>query len=46
MSRQEIMNTRFGEMQDLISCLSVYRGVADLKAKKTGMSVEDAMAME
>ena len=30
MTRQEIMMTRYGEMLDLISCLSVYNGSARL----------------
>ena len=28
MSRREILVTRFGEMQDMIACLSVYDGSA------------------
>lgn len=28
MSRREILATRFGEMQDMIACLSIYDGSA------------------
>lgn len=33
MGRQEIMNTRYGEMLDMIACLSIYEGTA-LPAKE------------
>lgn len=32
MSRREILATRFGEMQDMIACLSIYDGSALPKA--------------
>ena len=43
MSTQEIMNTRLGEMTDMISCLSVYEGGAELKKPK--MTYEEVMRM-
>lgn len=35
MTRAETMNTRFGEMLDMISCLAIYNGGAEEKVKKT-----------
>ena len=29
MTRQEVLSTSYGEMQDLLSCLSVYQGTAE-----------------
>ena len=43
MSTQEIMATRFGEMLDMISCLSIYEGGAKYKAPKP--SYADVMKM-
>lgn len=31
MNRQETMSTGFGEMMDMISCLSIYNGGAEQK---------------
>lgn len=42
MTRQEVMDTRVGEMLDLISCLSVYNGGA---REKKRMSYEEAIAL-
>lgn len=42
MSKQEIMNTTYGEMVDMISCLSIYEGGAEQKVR---MSYEDVMKM-
>lgn len=36
MTRQEIMTTRVGEMQDLIACLSIYNG-AEPKAQSAAV---------
>lgn len=41
MSRQEVMSTRYGEMLDLISCLSIYNGGAEYKAPKRKLSWEE-----
>ena len=32
MTGQEVMITRYGEMLDMVSCLSVYRGNAELSS--------------
>ena len=34
MSREETMNTRYGEYMDLLSCWAVYNGNAKVKQKK------------
>jgi hypothetical protein len=34
MDRREILTLRFGEMQDMIACLSVYEGTALPKTQK------------
>ena len=44
MSRQETLNTLYGEMLDLISCLAVYNGVAVPKKEK--LSFEEAIMLE
>lgn len=43
MSRQETLITKYGEMNDLISCLAIYNGVAE--EKKKIRSFEDAMML-
>lgn len=43
MTRQETLVTKYGEMNDLISCLAIYNGSA--KEKKTIKSFEDAMML-
>lgn len=44
MQRQETLVTRYGEMNDLISCLAIYNGAA--KEKKRGhRSFEDALKL-
>ena len=45
MSRQEIMITPFGEMQDMISCLSIYEGLAEPKKIKKKWNYDDAIAL-
>lgn len=45
MDRQEVMNCRFGEMQDLISCLSIYNGKAEIADKKK-QTFDEIMMME
>ena len=42
LSRQEIDHMRYGEMLDLISCLAVYGGSANLKKK---YSYEDSILL-
>lgn len=34
MSRREILITKYGEMKDMIACLSIYEGVAVPKETK------------
>jgi len=45
MSRQEIMITPFSEMQDMISCLSIYEGLAEPKKIKRKWNYDDAIAL-
>lgn len=45
MSKQEIVSTRYGEMMDMISCLSVYEGSAKLKKKKKRLTYDEAIAL-
>lgn len=35
MGRQEILATRYGEMLDLIACLSIYNGAEPGEARRT-----------
>ena len=44
MSRQETLNTLYGEMLDLISCLAVYNGAA--KPKKEKLSFDEALLID
>lgn len=43
MGRQEILSTRWGEMMDMIACLSIYNG-AEPEEKKQ-YSFEDVMKL-
>lgn len=43
MKREEVLQTRFGEMQDLLSCYSVMNGNAKIKRK---LSYIEAMRLE
>lgn len=45
MQRQEILTTRYGEMLDLISCLSVYNGQAEEKIK-VKLGIDDIIKMQ
>ena len=49
MGRQEILCTRFGEMQDMIACLSIYEGSAlpkeTVKKNRKYTSFEDAIKL-
>lgn len=45
MSRQETMLTRYGEFIDMISCLAVYNGGAEVDEAKN-MTFDEVMAME
>lgn len=46
MNRQEVLNCPYGEMMDLISCLSVYNGNAEVVEKKKPKTFDDVMSME
>ena len=46
MGRQEVINSRFGEMEDLISCLSIYNGAAEQATKKKPKSFDEIMQMK
>jgi len=35
MDRQEVMSTRYGEMLDMIACLSIYNGGAEEKEEQS-----------
>lgn len=37
MTKQEILVTTIGEMSDMISCLAIYRGVAQEKRAKPSL---------
>lgn len=43
MKREEVMKTRYGEFNDLLSCYSVMNGTAKVKRK---ISYIEAMRME
>lgn len=45
MKRQEIIATRYGEMLDMISCLSIYNGGAEQKIKKRKLSFDEALSL-
>ena len=44
MSRDEVMNTRYGEMLDLIACYGVFNGAFKEKQKKV-WRYEDAVKL-
>ena len=46
MSREETMNTIYGEMRDMITCLSIYNGSAEPKAIKRKKTFEEVMRMK
>lgn len=41
MQRQEILNTRYGEMIDMITCLAIYNGRAEEKPEKKHYKFEE-----
>ena len=43
MTRQEVISTRYGEMLDMIACLSIYNGGAE---EKDRMSFDEFFAMQ
>lgn len=44
MSRQETVNTTFGEFMDLISCLAIFNG-AEPEAEKHDMTFDEILAL-
>lgn len=44
MSREDILNTRYGQMIDLINCHAIYSGVVNQVKKKKVLSVLEALA--
>ena len=46
MSRTEIMNTRFGEMRDFITCYQIEKGDLVPKSKKHKLSYQEAISLE
>lgn len=45
MEKREILATPYGEMIDMISCLSVYQGTAREKKKPKKYSYDEAIAL-
>ena len=45
MRKQEIMTTRYGEMLDMIACLSIHNGATPKKRKKK-FTFQEAMALK
>lgn len=46
MERQAVLNSRFGEFEDLIACLSIYNGAAEQVTKKKPQTFEEIMMMD
>lgn len=44
MNRQEVMLTKVGEMLDMISCLSVYNGSAEIK-ENNKLTYDEAISL-
>lgn len=45
MKRQEVINTSFGEMQDMVNCLSIFNGGADQKIKRRKLTFDEALSL-
>ena len=45
MTRQEVITTPYGEMQDMINCLLIYNGGADQKIRKRKLTFDEAMSL-
>lgn len=41
MDRREILITRYGEMMDMLACMSIYEGSAEPKKQKKKLSFEE-----
>lgn len=46
MNKQDVLLTRYGEMLDMIDCLSIYNGVAEVKRKPVILSYDEAIALK
>ena len=45
MSRDETMNTRYGEMLDLINCKAIYNGGAEQKIRKRNLTFDEIISL-
>lgn len=45
MTSEEVLQTRYGEMLDMLACFAIYKGSAKLKKKPKKMSFEDALEL-
>ena len=45
MQKQEILNTKYAEMLDMISCLAIYNGAEPQRKKKIITDFDAAMAL-
>ena len=45
MTRDEVLCTRYGEMLDMIDCLSIYNGGAEPKRKAKVYTYDEAIAL-
>lgn len=46
MDKEAVLNTVFGELQDLMTCDAIYHGLAEEVAKKKKLSQEEMLALE
>lgn len=45
MQKTEIMDLKYGEMMDMINCMTIYNGGAKQKAKRRRLSYDDAISL-
>lgn len=46
MGRQDVLNCRYGEFRDLMSCLAIYNGSAEQVSTKTPRTFEEVIMMD
>jgi hypothetical protein len=46
MRRQDVLNCRYGEFRDLMSCLAIYNGTAEQVSTKKPRTFEEIIAMD
>lgn len=46
MSREDTLNTRYGEMLDLINCMMIYNGGANQKIPKRKLTFDQLMELK